>query len=81
MNLTELNSHANTLDAEGMIAEHSLTEAAGAEEIVGKVCGIYQKVRPFLEAVGNLFFVPKKWRQAILTFVSVLDGLCPQSEI
>lgn len=81
MTLSELNKHADSLDVEGMISENSLVAAKGPEEVIGKVCGVYQKVRPFLEIVGNLFFIPKKWRAAIMTFVAILDGLCPTTEI
>lgn len=77
MTLSEINAHADSLDTDGMLSENSLVEAKGAEDIIGKVCGVYQKVRPFLEVIGNLFFIPKKWRAAIMTFVAVLDGLCP----
>lgn len=77
MTVSQLNEHAASLDIDGMVGENSLAEAKGVEDILGKVCGIYGKVRPFLEVVGTLFFIPKKWRTAILSFVAVMDGLCP----
>lgn len=79
MTLEQINAHADSLDVEGMAAD--LTEAKSADEILGKVCEIYIKVRPFLERVANLFFLPRKWRRAIETFIGVLDGLCPTTEV
>lgn len=77
----QLNAHADTLDTDGMISEHSLVTPEGAkatpDEIMVKVCAIYNKVRPFLELVASLWFLPKKWRTPILSFMLVLDGLCP----
>lgn len=82
MTLSEIHKYAESLDVEGMVSEKSLLPAgakASPDEIMGKVCGIYQKVRPFLEVITSLFFIPKKWRTAILSFMAVLDGLCPGS--
>jgi hypothetical protein len=78
----QLNEHADTLEKDGMISENELIVPEGAKaspaEVMSKVCGIYQKVRPFLELAANLFFLPKKWRTPIQSFMLVLDGLCPQ---
>jgi hypothetical protein len=46
-------------------------------EVLGKVCGIYQKVRPFLELVSDLFFVPKKWRDSLDKYIALMDQICP----
>lgn len=77
----QLNALADSLDMDGMISEHSLVTPEGAkatpDEIMTKVCGIYHKVRPFLELVASLWFLPKKWRTPIVSFMMVLDGLCP----
>ena len=79
MTFHQLNEHAEKLELEGMAEAFIIPEGAkaGPEEILQKICGIYQKVRPFLEVVASLFFIPKKWRDAIKTFMSILDGLCP----
>ena len=79
MTFSQLNEHAEKLELEGMAEAFITAEGAKAspEEILSKVCGIYQKVRPFLEVVASLFFIPKKWRDAIRTFMGILDGLCP----
>jgi len=71
----EINQLADQLDTNGMADQSVLADDAQPGDALGKVGEIYQKVRPFLEAVGMLFFVPKKWRSAILTFIAVMDGL------
>lgn len=77
----QLNAHADTLDIDGLVSEHSLVTPEGAkanpDEIMAKVCGIYRKVRPFMDLVANLWFLPKKWRTPIQSFMMILDGLCP----
>lgn len=76
MNLQELNVLADQIDQDGLTDPESKST-----DSLGKVGEIYQKVRPFLEAVGLLFFIPKKWRSAILTFMAVMDSLtAPQTE-
>lgn len=69
----DLNRLADDLDTKGMADESLAADDKGGA--IQKVKVIYEKVRPFLDAVGNLFFVPKKWRAAINTFVAVMDGL------
>lgn len=46
-------------------------------EVLGKVCNIYQAIRPFLTLASNLFFVPKKWRTAINSYMALMDQVCP----
>lgn len=45
--------------------------------VLQNVCGIYKIVRPFLALVSNIPLIPKKWRDAIKTFMGVMDGICP----
>lgn len=80
MTFSQLNQHADTLEEEGLFAPESLTAAADDDGgIMGKVCGVYKKVRPFLEVVTSLFFIPKKWKTPILSLMAVMDGICPDS--
>jgi hypothetical protein len=53
----------------------SVTSAPAA--VLPKVCAIYKIVRPFLALVSNVPLIPKKWRDAIKTFMGLMDGLCP----
>lgn len=79
--IEQLNAHADSLDVDGMVNEHSLITPEGAkatpDEIMAKICGIYHKVRPFLELFTNLWFLPKKLRTPVISYMVVLDGLCP----
>lgn len=75
MNLQELNILADEFDSNGLADQSIEAEGENKGGAIAKVKNIYGKVRPFLYAVGNLFFVPKKWRTAILTYIAVMDGL------
>lgn len=73
MNLSQFNKHAQELDST------SLSNDATANDVVIKICELFHKVKPFLESVSNLFFLPKKWRNGIKSFNGVLSALCPKS--
>lgn len=44
---------------------------------LSKLCGIYKVIRPILVAITKVIIIPKKWRNAIQTFISVMDIVCP----
>lgn len=46
--------------------------------VLGKVCEVYQKVRPILQFVGGFWLIPAKWREAVKVLMNTLDGICPQ---
>lgn len=46
--------------------------------VLTKVCQVYKTVRPFILLVTSLFFIPQKWRDALRSFSTVMDGICPQ---
>lgn len=81
MTLSQVNALAEQLDNDGLITEQSLEGAKGVEDIFGKICVIYQKIRPILEMITILVFIPKKWRTAVISLMAVLDGLCPDTEL
>lgn len=76
----QLNTLADKLEQEGMVSEKSLV-APGAKatpgEIITQICKVYQKVKPFLEVYTSLFFLPKKWKTPVITFMAFMEGLCP----
>ncbi len=41
-----------------------------------RVCGVYRTVRPILNLVVNVPLIPSSWKNAIRTFVSVLNSIC-----
>lgn len=53
---------------------YSHVESVGS---AANVCGIYKIVRPILALLAGAIVLPKKWREAIQTLMSVLDTLCP----
>lgn len=75
-NLDELNALAGKLADEGL---DQPTETV--DNPLGKIGEVYGKVRPFLVAIGNLFFIPRNWRSTILTFVVIMDGLTATGEL
>ena len=44
---------------------------------IPNVCGAYHVVKPILQLLANLPLIPKKWKDAIKAFMSVLDAICP----
>jgi hypothetical protein len=40
------------------------------------VCAVYRAIRPILTA-RLIPFIPTKWKAALRTFQSLMDGLCP----
>jgi hypothetical protein len=51
--------------------------AASPGDVLAKVCSIYRAVRPILNLIAKVPLLPKKWRDAISTFVNLMDSLCP----
>lgn len=45
--------------------------------IVVKICGIYQTIRPYLQLVSLIPFVPAKVKNVINAAITQLDKLCP----
>lgn len=45
--------------------------------IVTKICAIYQTIRPYLQLVSMIPFVPAKVKNVINAAVMQLDKLCP----
>lgn len=78
----QVNEHFDNLDLSEMAPDGGLGfNAADAKanpgEVIGKICTIYHKIRPFLDLVDNLFFIPKKWREAIKSYMVLMDAVCP----
>ena len=51
--------------------------AASPGDVLTKVCGIYHVIKPILQGVLLIPFIPTKWKDAIRTFMSLMDTLCP----
>ena len=68
----EIDKHIQTHAAQAAPA----TAATGAAAIPN-VCKQYQTIRPILIALQSFPFIPKKWRDAIQGFTTLMDGFCP----
>lgn len=81
MTLQQLNQHAAQLEQDGLLDEKGLTAAADDGDLMSKICGVYKKVRPFLEVITTLWFIPKKWATPIISLMAIMDGICPDLEL
>lgn len=77
MTFKELNRYADQLEQDGLLDEKGLTAAAEDGDLMSKICGVYKKVRPFLETITDLWFIPSKWKKPILSLMAIMDGICP----
>ena len=50
---------------------------ASPASVLPQICQIYHVIRPILQAILLIPFIPASWKAAIKTFISVLDTLCP----
>ena len=82
MKLEQVEAHFDALDLKTMAPGGALHFTAAdvksqPADVLTKVCGIYQKVRPFVALASDLFFVPKKWRDALKSYMALMDQICP----
>jgi hypothetical protein len=54
-----------------------ITAGAGVTDVLPKLCAIYAAVRPILALIEKAPFLPKKWRDAIRTFMNLMGTICP----
>ncbi len=52
---------------------------AAPGNVLGNVCQIYHVIRPILQGILLIPFIPAAWKAAIKTFISLMDRLCPPS--
>lgn len=46
-------------------------------DVLQKVCSIYHVIRPVLQGILLIPFIPATWKQAVKTFLNLMDTLCP----
>jgi hypothetical protein len=78
----EIDKHIQQVDLKAFEAGgkqffDAATARTAPADVLTKICAIYKVVRPILIAVSNLIIIPKKWRDAIKTFIKLMDQLCP----
>ena len=78
----EINDHINKADLsqfkEGA-AKHfnAANVAADPSGVLQKVCSIYHVIKPILQGILLIPFIPAPWKEAIRTFIKLMDTLCP----
>jgi hypothetical protein len=82
LNFEEVNAHFEKADLVPFQkgGEKHFTAATAADNPAGtlqRICSIYKVVRPFLVLISNLPLIPAKWKEAIKTFIGLMDTLCP----
>jgi hypothetical protein len=82
MKLQQVEEHFDALDLNEMAPGGALHFSAAdvknqPAEVLTKICGIYQKIRPFIVLASELFLVPKKWRDALKSYMANMDQVCP----
>ena len=78
----EINDHVNNADLT-QFKEGGEKHFRGADvhaapgDVLKKVCGIYHIIRPILQGVLSIPFIPKKWKDVIQAFMDIMDKVCP----
>jgi hypothetical protein len=70
--LNELNKVSNRADFS------KLQTRGGAVARGVDVCGVYVKVRPFLDIIVRIPFIPAKAKEGVKLLMSALDTMCPR---
>lgn len=70
--LNELHKAANRADFS------KLQGRGGAVARGVDVCGVYAKVRPFLDIILKIPFIPAKVKEGIKLLMAALDTMCPR---
>jgi hypothetical protein len=51
--------------------------AAAPANALANVCRIYHVIKPILQGLLLVPFIPAAWKAAIRTFIALMDTLCP----
>jgi len=59
-------------------AKHFTAAAVSASpgDVIKRVCEIYHVIRPILQGILLIPFIPAAWKAAIKAFMSLMDTLC-----
>jgi hypothetical protein len=84
MTFEEIDAHVRKADLKAFEpgGRHHVTSemaAAAPGNVLGNVCQIYHVIRPILQGILHIPFIPAAWKAAIKTFISLMDRLCPAS--
>lgn len=80
MTLEDLEAHLKKANLDQYVKPQAAV--AGAQQDLGdvlkSVCGVFKGIRPILSAVVNIPLIPGFIKNALKTFMQVMDGICPQ---
>ena len=78
----QINEHINKADLsiykkDGAKHFKAADISADAGGVLQKVCSIYHVIQPVLQGILLIPFIPKKWKDALRTFIGLMGTLCP----
>lgn len=73
MNFEQLNEHIEQADLAQFDNEVSAQDLSGQ---LTQICNIYRIVKPILNAVLAIPFIPEKGKQIVRKFMAILDQIC-----
>ena len=74
----EIDRQIKGLDLAGMNERAAGMATASPADVIGQICPIYRAIRPILQGILLIPFIPETWKQAIRTFIRLMDLVCPQ---
>lgn len=78
MTLEQIEAHIQSANLQQFEAKQQPgAQAEGLADQLKKVCSVYKAIRPVLKAVISFPLIPGSIKNAIRTFMSVLDTICP----
>lgn len=57
--------------------KHHPGAASASAAAVPNVCAAYKVIRPILVLASNTPLIPQRWRDALKSFIGVMDVFCP----
>jgi hypothetical protein len=77
--ITSLNDLQKAANRANFSKFQTTSRGAAADAKKGAdVCGVYIKVRPFLEIIKRIPFIPAKVKEGLTLLMSALDVMCPR---
>ena len=82
MTLEQIEAHLKSANIEQYASQGEAKGVAPAASLdlgatLKKICGVYRGIRPILVVVVNFPLIPASVKNAIRTFMSVMDPICP----
>lgn len=75
MTLEQIETHIKSANLEQFNQPHAQAQDLGAQ--LQRVCQVYRGIRPILQAVVNFPLIPGSIKNAIRSFLSVMNTICP----